>query len=106
MPDLYEDVFKVLEHYDNEGNCFSDGQEELIGYVRAYTGISEEQAKLIVELFFKEIQSALLRGDEVSLTGIGKIHSVNPAKARKNKNWFHVYPRFTAFKTLTNKINI
>ena len=87
---LYEDVFKLLERYDNEGYNFAEGQEDIIGKIRAYTGLEEDQARLVVELFFKEILNAMLRGDEVVIGGLGNFHTFNPAKYRKNKDWFHI----------------
>lgn len=105
MVDLYENVFKLLERYDVEGGGFSKDSEDILGYIRAYTGLDEDQARRIIELFFKEIQNAMLRGDEVFISGLGKFHAVNPAKARKNKDDYTVYPKFKASATLNKRIN-
>jgi integration host factor subunit alpha len=46
---------------------------------------NKREAKEIVEMFFEEISSALLRGEEVKLSGFGNFH-VRKKKERPGRN--------------------
>jgi nucleoid DNA-binding protein len=106
MADLYSDIYKYLDDYGAESVSFSEGLEDLIGLVRAHTGISEEKAKIIIDIFIIEIRNAMLRGEIVCLSGFGDLYCYGKHIQKHNRKRKHkIHPLFKASKTLHKKIN-
>lgn len=100
MPDFYPDIYEHLELSDNSKSVSTKGLDELILIVRASTGLNYDVCLTLVKYFFQEIMNGMLRGDKITLKGLGKFYIASPLTGNRN-----IIPRFIPYKSLTNVLN-
>lgn len=99
---FYPDIDDYLGKVSNHQAVTTQGLEDLIKRVESFTGLSSEAATIVVRTYFQEIRNAVLKGEEVLLTGIGKLY-INSPSVSKNKK--AVTLKFVMNKGLKNKLN-
>lgn len=60
-------------------------KEKMICDIYDYVGLSKTKSRSVVEYLFESIKSALERGDDVLISGFGKL-SVKEKKERRGRN--------------------
>ena len=100
MVDFYPDIHEYLETAQR-GAVSAKDLDEMVLKVRAHTGLSCEICLEIVEYFFQEMRSAMLRGDQVVLRGFGKLYIASPKTGSKRK----IFPKFEPYNRLLSKVN-
>ena len=95
-------IDQVLEArgYDRPISC--PEHRELVMIIKNETGLSEENARTVLELFFQEIRTAMLQGKVVDLHKLGKWFISSP-KVSGNKK--RVFAKFEARKTLLDRMS-
>ena len=58
---------------------------DIIEHLHNYLGLNKSECKILVEDFFDEIKNALIRNEEVKLSGFGNFELLNK-KARPGRN--------------------
>ncbi len=105
MAELYDDFYKYLENYTKDSDSFLEGQEELIGFIRAHTGMDKEKVEIILSAIFTEIRNAMFRGEIVNLPGFGIISCLSKnCKAVGRKKRINIFPKFREFYSFSKKI--
>lgn len=97
---FYPDVDEYLAL--NTRPITSTGLEEYILRVCAATGMSKTIASQLTIIFFEEIRYAMLRGDIVTLRGLGKFTIANP---KNNTSKRKVFAKFKPYKSFIGKMN-
>lgn len=100
-PDFYPDIHEYLETVENKKSVSAKGLEEMVLKVRAQTGLSQDICLEIVKYFFQEMRNAMLRGDQVTLRGLGKMYIASPRTGSKRK----IFPKFEPYDKLLSKVN-
>lgn len=101
-PDFYPDINHFLESTDNAYSVSSKGMEELVFKVRALTGLDYDVSKSMVRYFFQEIRNSMLRGEIVTLRGLGRFLISSPAVSNNIRS---VFPRFKLYRKFSRKLN-
>lgn len=101
MPDFYPDIHEYLESVENSRSVSAKGLEELIFDVRASTGLSYDVASTITKYFLQEIMNGMLRGDTVTIRGLGKFFVSCP----KNGNKSLIFPKFEPYRKFIQELN-
>ena len=101
MPKFYPDIHEYLETIQNKKSVSAKDLDDMVLHVRAKTGLSREICSEIVGYFFQEMRNTMLRGDQVTLRGLGKLYIVSPRTGSKRK----VFTKFEPYNKLLNKIN-
>ena len=60
-------------------------KEKLISDIYDYVGLSKTKSRSVVERLFEEIKSSLENGDDILISGFGKL-SVKNKKERRGRN--------------------
>lgn len=102
MIEFYPDIYDYLESIQNSKSVSAKGLEDIAHRVRAHTGLDYDVSLDIVKHFFQEIRNVMLRGDMVSLTGLGKFYISSP---RSSNNIKQIFPKFEPYKQLIDKLN-
>lgn len=98
--EFYPDIDEYLA--TNTRSITSLGLEEFILRVRARTGVDEKIAAEITKIFFEEIRSSMLRGDIVTIRGLGKFSISSPKNKTSKKKTF---ASFKPYKKLIGRLN-
>lgn len=101
FPKLLPGIEEYLETVDNKKSVSSRGLEEFVVQVQLKTGLDKQTSKVIVQAFFQEVRNSMLRGDTVTLRGLGKFFISSPRSA-KNKE--RVFPVFKPYNQLIKKL--
>lgn len=99
---FYPDINDYLDSTDNSKSVDIKGLEEFIYKIRAFTGLSYDEASLVLKNFFQCIRNSMLRGDIVSLNSFGKFFVSSP-KCSNNKE--QIFIKFELYPKLSKKIN-
>lgn len=97
LPDIHD----YLESINTSKSVSAKGLEDLVFRVRAKTGLNTDICTAIVSLFFHEIRNSMLKGDIVTIRGLGKLYVSSP----KHKNKKRVFPKFKPYKKLIRRMN-
>lgn len=95
-------INEYLESVDSSSAISSKGLEEMVFNVRAKTGLAPDVCSAIVSYFFQEIQNEVLRGNVVTIKGLGKFVVSSP-KVTSTKE--RVFVKFIPYKSLIRKLN-
>ncbi len=101
MPDFYPDIHHYLESVENSRSVSAKGLEEIIFKVRASTGLSYDVSSSLVKHFFQEVMNGMLRGDIVTLKGLGKFYVSSPKTGNKST----IFPKFEPYHRLVEELN-
>ena len=101
MPDFYPDIHEYLESVENSRSVSAKGLEEIIFKVRASTGLSYDVSAALVKHFFQEVMNGMLRGDIVTLKGLGKFYVSSPKTGNKTV----IFPKFEPYHKLVKELN-
>ncbi len=101
MPNFYPDIHEYLEGIQNKKSVSAKDLGEMVLKVRAQTGLSREICSEIVKYFFQEMRNAMLRGDQVTLRGLGKLYIASPRTGSRKK----IFPKFDPYNKLLSKTN-
>ena len=96
------DIHAFLETIKSNKDVSTRGLEEIIFRVRSKTGLNVEICETIVNMFFNELRNSMLRGDIVTIRGLGKFYISSPI-CSKNKE--RVFPKFKPYKKLIKRMN-
>lgn len=102
LPKLLPGIEEYLESIDNKKSVTAKGLEDFVIQVQIKTGLNQQISTTIVKAFFQEIRNSMLRGDIVTIRGLGKFYISSP-KSTKNKE--RVFPVFKPYKQLIKKLN-
>lgn len=100
-PDFFPDIHEYLETVHSKKSVSSKDLDEMALKVRAQTGLSRDICLEIIKYFFQEIRNAMLRGDQVTLRGFGKMYIASPRTGSRKK----IFPKFEPYDKLLSKIN-
>jgi nucleoid DNA-binding protein len=70
--------------------------------IQAYTGLTKEISQDILNMFFQEIRSAILRGEIVDIRKFGTFLVSSPKTSSNNRK---VFIKFKPKKSIVNKLN-
>lgn len=101
MAEFYPDIYQYLETLQNSKSVSIKGLDDIVAKVRAQTGLSQETCAEIVRLFFQEMRNSMLRGDIVTIRGLGKLYINAPVNGSKKK----VFPKFAPYGKLLKMAN-
>jgi hypothetical protein len=76
--------------------------DHIIEHIVAYCGLTKEQSKRILTIFFQVIRSLMLRGKIVDIRGFGSFFISSPSV---NKNSFKIFPKFRSKRSLIRRLN-
>jgi nucleoid DNA-binding protein len=93
--ELLPDIDSYLDYKDSEKLSVSNS--EIVSQIQIHTGLSYEVSKIILNSFFKEIQTSLLKGNCVQLTNFGKMMIIS--------NNIGYYVKFKPSKTFKRALN-
>lgn len=102
MIDFYPDIYEYLDSTDNTRSVSSKDLDELIYKVRAATGLDYDIASNLVRYFFQEIRNSMLKGDIVTLRGLGKFMVSSPINTGNKQN---IFAKFEPYKQFSEKLN-
>ena len=100
-PDFFPDIHEYLETVQNKKAVSAKDLDEMVLKVRAQTGLSHDICSEIVKYFFQEMRNAMLRGDQVTLRGLGKMYIASPRTGSRKK----IFPKFEPYDKLLSKVN-
>ena len=101
----FEGLDGIEEYLSSLGNgCPVDVSEldHISEYLVAYCGLTKEQSKRILTLFFQEIRSFMLKGDVVDIRGLGSFFISSPTVTSNSKK---VFPKFKCKRSLSRRLN-
>jgi len=101
MPEFYPDIHEYLEGVQNKKSVSAKDLDEMTLRVRAHTGLPREICSEIVKHCFQEMRNAMLRGERVTLRGLGKLYIASPRTGSRKK----IFPKFEPFDRLLSKVN-
>jgi len=101
MPEFYPDIYEYLEGVHNKKSVLAKDLDEMILKVRSQTGLPRHICSEIVKHCFQEMRNAMLRGEQVTLRGLGKLYIVSPRTGSRRK----IFPKFEPYNKLLNKVN-
>jgi len=68
----------------------------------AYCGVTKDQSKRIIDLFFQEIRSSMLRGEFVDIRGLGTFLISSPLTTGNSKK---IFAKFKPKHSLVKRIS-
>lgn len=95
-------IEEYLETADNKKSVSSKGLEEMVAQIQIKTGLDQKTSSTIVEMFFQEIRNSILRGETVTIRGLGKFFISSPNSSNNKRR---VFPVFKPYKKLINDLN-
>ena len=101
MVSFYPDIHEYLEGVQNKKSVTVKDLDEMVLKVRAETGLPRELCSEIVKHCFQEMRNDMLRGEQVTLRGLGRLYIASPKTGSKKK----VFPKFEPYDKLLRKIN-
>lgn len=99
---MLPDIDDYLENIENKWSVSLDGLDELIEKIVINTTLSRDSAEAITKLFFREIRKELLKGNEITLRKLGRLHISCP---KNSNNKTRVFPKFEPSEILINELN-
>jgi hypothetical protein len=76
--------------------------EHIVESIVAYCGLTKDQSKRILVLFFQAIRSAMLNGNTVDIRGLGSFFISSPTITSNTKK---VFAKFKTKKSLSRRLN-
>jgi len=101
MPEFYPDIHEYLEGVQDKKSISIQNMDEMVLKVRAETGLPQDICSEIVKHYFQEMRNAMLRGDQVTIRGLGRLSIASPRAGSKRK----VFSKFEPFDKLLSKVN-
>lgn len=95
-------IHDYLDSIDNKKSVSAKDLEEFVEQVQIKTGLDYDTSALIVKNFFQEIRNSMLRGEIITLRGLGKFFIASPLTNSTKKR---VFPSFKPYKKLIEKLN-
>lgn len=97
LPNIHE----YLDSINNRKSVSAKELEEFVEQVQLKTGLDNETSALIVKSFFQEIRNSMLRGETVTLRGLGKFFVASPMNITKKR----IFLTFKPYKKLISRLN-
>lgn len=102
VEDFLPNIHEYLETANTQRAVSAKGLDEMVYRICARTGLDESICATIVSMFFHEIRNSMLRGDRVTIRGLGKFLISSP---RNTKNKVRVFPKFKAYRKFKKRLN-
>lgn len=99
---FFPDIFEHFDNSENKKSVTCRGLEEYVLRLSAATGLSKEISKEITRLLFQEMRNAMIRGEVVTIRGIGKFLLAKPSNSSNKKK---VFAKFKPYPKLLKKMN-
>jgi hypothetical protein len=101
----FEGLTGIEEYLSSRGDGSPIDVSELdhiIEYIVAYCGLTKEQSKRILTMFFQEIRSNMLNGKIVDIRGFGSFFISSPILTSNSKK---IFPKFKSKRSFTTRLN-